>query len=200
MNSAATDRPNWWVRRGQQLAGGRVGAISWHSMSHLQKIDTTGVERKRTSRKLRKKGWWVSAACWLATDTCASKYLKRSPNAFWSYIISWWGEHKINHRPRWLPRGWLQHSLSCGNKTTAISGICGWWQLTNTAASCPVSLNFNFMLLQAMAAPDCLFLHHSLNPLLAICPLALVAFLSTILICLGSHFSTCTTLHYKMWL
>ncbi len=109
--------------------------------------------------------------------------------------MSWWGEHKINHRPRWLPRGQLQHSLSCGNKNTAISGICGWWLLTNTAASCPVSLNFNFLLLQSMSAAVCLFLHHSLNPLLAICPLALVAFLSTILICLGSHFSTCTTVY-----
>ena len=139
----------------------------------------------------------MSAACWLDTDTCASKYLKSSPNAFWNYITPWWGEHKINHRPRWLPRGWLQHSLFCGNKNTAISGICGWWQLTNTAASCPVSLNFNFMLLQSMSATVCLFLHHSLNPLLTICPLALDAFLSTILICLGSHFSTRTVLHRK---
>lgn len=80
-------------------------------------------------------------------------------------------------------------------KNTAISGVCGWWQLTNTAASCPVSLNFNFMLSQSMSV--CLFLHHYLNPPPTICPSALVAFLSTILICLDSHLSTCTLLHYK---
>lgn len=165
------------------------------------------IYRKQTPLLWRGKGPLISqkmskesAACWLGTDTCASKYLKSWPNAFWNYVISWWGEHKINHTSRWLPRGWLQHSLSWGNKNTAISGICGWWQLTNTAASCPVSLNFKFKLLQSMSAPVCLLLHHSLNPLLTICPLALVVFLSTILIYLGTHFSSSTVLHYKLWL
>lgn len=51
-----------------------------------------------------------------------------------------------------------------------------------------------------MCSTACPFLRHSLNPLLAICPSALEAFLSTILICFGGPFSTCTVLTYKMWL
>lgn len=134
----------------------------------------------------------MSEARWLGTNICASKYLKSLPNSFWNYIISCWGEHKINHRLRWQPRGRLQRSLSRRNKTTAISGICDWWQLTNTAASCPSSLNSYFVPLQWKFVPVCLFLRRSLNPLLAICPLVLAACLSTILICLSSRFSTCT--------
>lgn len=112
-------------------------------------------------------------------------------------MISWWGEHKINHGPRWLPRGWLQQSLFCGYKNTAISGICGWWQLANTAASCPVSLNFNFMLLQSMYAPVHLLLRHSPKSSPRHLSIGPGSILSTILICFGSHFSPCTVPHYK---
>lgn len=194
MNSATTDRPNWWVRRGPATGWWVGGAhISWHTMSHSWKIDTTAVERKGTLRELRKNGRRESPACGLGTDTCASNYLKSSPNAFCNYTVSCWGGHKINHKPMCLPRKWLQHLLSCRSKITAISCICGWWQLTTADVPCPVSLNFNFTLLQSMSAA---VFHHSLNPL-AICPLAPVVFLSTILICLASHFSTCTALHCK---
>lgn len=66
MNSATADGPNWRARRGQQLARGWVGASSWHSMSHLQKIDAAAVERKRTSQvRGKKRAKRVQRADWV---------------------------------------------------------------------------------------------------------------------------------------
>lgn len=61
----------------------------------------------------------------------------------------------------------------------------------------PFSLNFNFALLQSMYAPVRLLLRHS--PKSTPCHLSIGpgSILSTILICLGSHFSPCTVPHYK---
>lgn len=128
MNSATADRSNWWVSRGKQLEPGWAMATSWHAVNHLQKIGATAAaaKKKRPPNLKRWGGKGEREREEHAADICASNYLKTLPNAFWHYIISWWGEHKVNHSPRWLPRRWLQHPLSHRYKNTAISCICGW--------------------------------------------------------------------------
>lgn len=77
---------------------------------------------------VKKKGL-IEWRMWTGYRYLCQHLFKKLAKCFLQFAVSCGGEHKINHKPRWLPRGWLQHVLSCRSKITAIRDICGWWQM-----------------------------------------------------------------------